>query len=378
MDLLTRAEFEKLAAPAEGVHVSLFMPTHRVGNGRESDADRLQWKNMLTAVESTLVEDGMPKGEAADLLAPAWDLHGDGMAWSHMADGLAAFLRAGEMSTFRVPVEMPQLAAVGNGFVIGPTLPLLTDQTFLVLALSQKNVRVLRGSRDRIGELDLPDVPSAFEDVFEKEGPQSDSVPRPNASGRVSGGAVYYGSSSLDNVHKEDVVEFFREVADGVHRYISGRTIPMVLAGLPEWVAVYRDVTRYPHVLDEAVEHNPDAMSADQLREAAWELVSHRLSTEAARLIDRLEEQRGHGSGATGAEEVLTAANEGRVDTLLITPEGCWGNGSGTEVVRLGGVAEDPCELVDVAAMQTLRTGGAVRVVDELPGGVPAAAVLRY
>src|SRR5690606_30299396 len=103
------------------------------------------------------------------------------------------------------PVEMPQLAAVGNGFVIGPTLPLLTDQTFLVLALSQKNVRVLRGSRDRIGELDLPDVPSAFEDVFEKEGPQSDSVPRPNASGRVSGGAVYYGSSSLDNVHKEDV-----------------------------------------------------------------------------------------------------------------------------------------------------------------------------
>ena len=61
---------------------------------------------------------------------------------------------------------------------------------------------------------------------------------------------MYYGSSSLDNAHKEEVVEFFREVARGVESHLAGRTIPMILAGLPEWVAVYREIGSYPHLLE--------------------------------------------------------------------------------------------------------------------------------
>lgn len=376
MDLLTRADFESLVESREGVHVSLFMPTQR--GGREAEADRLRWKNLLTAAESALLEEGRPKHEVARILKPAWDLHGDARTWNAMADGLACWLRDGEMQSYRVPVELPALAAVGESFIIGPALPMLTDQTFLVLALSQKQVRVLRGSRTRVGELDLPDVPRAFEDVFEAEGPQSDNVPRPNASGYTGAGTVFYGSGALDNVHKEDVTEFFRMVSDGVHRHVAHRTLPMVLAGLPEWVAVYRDVNRYPHLLDRAVERNPDDLTDEQLRDAAWALVEERLAAQARALLDRLGEQRGRGAGAVGAEQVLEAAQEGRVDTMLVTPDGCWPGSSGIEVVRLNGMTQDPCELVDAAAMATLRTGGQVRVVEELPDEVHAAAVLRY
>lgn len=375
MDLLTRADFESLVESREGVtHVSVFMPTQR--GGREAEADRLRWKNLLAAVESALLEEGRPRHEVARILQPAWDLHGDARAWNAMADGLACWLRDGQMQSYRVPIELPELAAVGQRFIIGPALPLLSDQTFIVLALSQKKVRVLRGSRTRVGELDLPDVPRAFEEVFEPDGPRSDTVPRPTAGRGGAGGTFPYGSGADDNVHKEEVTEFFRAVADGVHRYISHRTLPMVLAGLPEWVAVYRDVNRYPHVLDQAVERNPDDLTDEQLRSAAWELVEQRLAAEARVLLDRLGEQRGRGGGAVGAEQVLKAAQEARVDTMLVTPEGCWRGGNG--VVHLGGLTEDPCALIDEAAMATLRTGGAVRVVDELPEGALAAAVLRY
>ena len=220
----------------------------------------------------------------------------------------------------------------------------------------------------------------AFEDVFEPDGPQSDSVPRPNASGRsAGGGAVYYGSSSLDTAHKEEVVEFFREVARGVERHLAGRTIPMILAGLPEWVAVYRDIGSYPHVLDEAIERNPDDMGEDDLRTAAWELVSARLEAETGGLLDRFHEQQARGSGAIGADPVLTMANEGRVDTLLVTPHACYANGTGRpEVVLPLRAREDVHGLADAAARATLRFGGSVRVLDELPGGAPVAALLRY
>jgi hypothetical protein len=376
MDLLTRADFESLVESREGVdHVSLFMPTQR--GGREAEADRLRFKNLLAAVESALLEEGRPRAEVARILRPAWDLHGDARAWNAMADGLACWLRDGEMRSYRVPVELPEIAAVGESFIIGPALPMLTDQTFIVLALSQKKVRVLRGSRSRVGELDLPDVPRSFEEVFEPDGPRSDTVPRPTAGhGGGAGGTFPYGSGADDNVHKEEVTEFFRAVADGVHKHIAHRTLPMVLAGLPEWVAVYRDVNRYPHVLDQAIERNPDDLTDEQLQAAAWQLVEQRLRSEAMVLMDRLGEQRGRGGGAVGPEQVLAAAREGRVDTMLVTPDGCWRGGTG--VVHLGGLAEDPCALIDAAAMATLRTGGAVRVVDELPEGQLAAAVLRY
>src|SRR5690606_1919985 len=133
MDLLTRADFESLVESREGVtHVSVFMPTQR--GGREAEADRLRWKNLLAAVESALLEEGRPRHEVARILQPAWDLHGDARAWNAMADGLACWLRDGQMQSYRVPIELPELAAVGQRFIIGPALPLLTDQTFIVLA----------------------------------------------------------------------------------------------------------------------------------------------------------------------------------------------------------------------------------------------------
>ncbi|MCA1783042.1 MAG: hypothetical protein ABR500_12745 [Dermatophilaceae bacterium] len=380
MDLMTRAEFDELVGEGEGVRVSLFSPTHRVQGAKAGDEDRIRWRNLLTAVEHALQHDGMDRADIAELLAPAWDLHRDVMAWNHMAEGLAMFLRTGWHATYRVPLDLPELGAVGPGFVLGPLLALLADRNYVVLTLSQRNVRVLRGSRDRIGELELPSVPTAFEDVFEPDGPQSDSVPRPNASGRAgSAGAVYYGASSLDNAHKEEVVEFFREVARAVERQLAGRTIPMILAGLPEWVAVYRELSVYPHLLDDAIEHNPDDMGEDELRGAAWALVASRLDEESARLLDRFHEQQARGSGALGADPVLTMANEGRVDTLLITADGCYAGGNGgPEVVLPLRDREDLRGLADAAARATLRNGGAVRVFDELPGGAPVAALLRY
>ena len=202
MDLMTRTEFEELVGEGDGTRVSLFAPTHRVRGAKARDEDRIRWKNLLTAVEDTLRSDGFGGSDVAEMMAPAWDLHGDALAWSHMAEGLAMFLRPGWHATYRVPLDLPELAAVGPGFVLSPLLPLLADRNYVVLTLSQRRVRVLRGSRDRIGELEMPSVPTAFEDVFESDGPQSDSVPRPNASGRsAAGGAVYYGSSSLDNAH---------------------------------------------------------------------------------------------------------------------------------------------------------------------------------
>ncbi|HLS45763.1 MAG TPA: hypothetical protein VK045_10040 [Ornithinicoccus sp.] len=380
MDLMTRAEFEELMGDGGGPRVSVFVPTHRVSRAKESEADRLSWKNLLSTVEAALLDEGHGRREIDELLAPAWELHDDAMAWSYMGDGLAMFLRPGWHATYRVPLDVPKLATIGSGFVLTPVLPLLSDRNYVVLAISQKNVRVLRGSRDRISELELPAVPRAFEDVMTREDDvQSDTVPRPTAAGRTSasGRAVYYGNSSLDNVHKEDVVEYLREVARGVEDYLAGRSIPLILAGLPEWVAVYREISSYPYLVDAAVERNPDDLAADDLRRAAWPLLEERLNKENEALLDRLHEQFARGTGVFGLEETRRAAREGRVDTMLLPPETSAAAPNGNSPVVLLD-DESGYGLVASAARATLRAGGAIRVVEALPDAVPAAAVVRY
>jgi len=82
-------------------------------------------------------------------------------------------------------------------------------------------------------------------------------------------------------------------------------------------------------------------------------------------------------------EDVIRAAYQGRIDTLLLA-EGEAAPGrydedtdvvaTGSEDTHMGG------DLLDAAAVRTLRHGGAVFVLprEELPGDAAAAAVLRY
>ena len=102
MDRVTRADLEDLVREdGTGPHVSLFTPTDR--SGTSVQADRIAWKNLLTGTESVLGERGMRPPDVAELLAPAWELHDDELAWQYMGDGLAFYLRPGAHRSFRGP-----------------------------------------------------------------------------------------------------------------------------------------------------------------------------------------------------------------------------------------------------------------------------------
>lgn len=380
MDLLDQTGFENLVNSRGGAHVSLFMPTHRVSGGKEADQDKLRLKNLLSAVGDELSRNGTEREEVERLLAPAWELQRDDPAWSYMSDGLALFLHDGELMRYRIALELPELVVLGERFALGPTIPLLSDQTFLALTISPKRVRVLRGSRSLVDELDLAGVPASLDEVFAADGAFSQPSPGATTSGRAGGtpGTVFYGTGSPDQSHEEDVQQFLRRIADGVQSHLGNRSMPMVLIGLPEWVSGYRKVNRYNRVLDQAIERNPDQMSAEDLHDQAWAIVQREAADEASTLIERLGEQRAHQSGASGHEEVLAAAEEGRIDTMLVTEDSFRRTGNDDRIILLGSGSGGPQEQIDAGAIATLRHGGALRVVENLPDGVRTAAILRY
>ncbi|WP_343318709.1 hypothetical protein AAFM46_15495 [Arthrobacter sp. TMP15] len=383
MDLLTSADIAALAEPGQGgLNISLFMPTHRFGRG--VDADRLRFKNLVAGVEASLGK-RMKQAEIDDLLAPAHQLRDDAMEWQYMSDGLAMFLSKDRQRTFRVAAPMPTLATVGDKAVLGPMLRLLSgDGAFLVLALSQREIRLMEGSRNTVEDLQLTDVPTSSKDASIPRDPRSDTMARPAASAGRGSSAVFYGHGAGDRHVKDiEVQQFLRSVSTGLKDILAGQTIPMVLVGLEHLVTAYREVNTYSNVIDEAIEHNPDQLSKDELHKMAWPLIESRLRAERARVIGRFQELNGTGRVSGDLRTILEAATAGRVETLFVKADPwCWERATDEDapVVELG--ADErfaDCELVDAAAVATLHTNGLIFATSQtVAPNSEVAAILRY
>lgn len=388
MDLVTRTDLEQLGRRGQpGTHVSLFIPTHRFGDGIQ--ADRIRWKNLVSQTESVLAEQGLRQADIAELLRPARALQLDAVSWQYMSDGLALFMRPGWHRAFRVPADLPAVGAVGGHFMIAPMLRLLAgDQHFLVLALSQREVRLLEGSMLHLEQLDLRDVPTSLREVIEPAEPRSEAMTRMTASSVGGGGragrAVFYGHGAADDrVKKDEARRFIGQVADGLRGYLAGQHLPMVPVGLDYLVAMYREANAYPHLTSESALVNPDGLSDTELHAAAWPVaapVLERKAREAAASFRRLH---GTGRASDDPKAIADAAREGRVESLLMAAQpGFWERFTAdAPVVRLGEREQSArWDLADRAAADTLTRGGQVHVLEaaDMPGDSDIAAVFRH
>ena len=168
MDVIRRTDLERLALQGAGPSVSLFLPTHRAGPEVQRAPIRL--KNLLREATEALQADGVRTPMIHSVLAPLRRLVNDGLFWQYQSDGLALYSRPGWWRALRVPLDLPELAVVADRFHISPLLPLLTgDGHFFVVALSQNQIRLLEGTRDRLEEVHLPGVPLGVRDALHGE-----------------------------------------------------------------------------------------------------------------------------------------------------------------------------------------------------------------
>jgi hypothetical protein len=378
MDLLTRADLRPLLAGPREVCVSLFQPTHRGG----SEQDPVRWKNLLREANDRLTTLGLRAPAARDLLTPARALLEDGTFWTHQSDGLAAFLAPGFFRSYRLPAAFPERAVVGRHFHLKPVLPLvIRNCRFYVLAISQKQVRLLQGTEHGVHEVALDKVPQGLAEALrftEKEEPLLFHT-RP-AGGGASWGAIFHGHGVGIDDHKADLLDYFRQVDRGLHEVLREERAPMVLAGVEYLWPIYREANRYPHLLEEGVPGSPDRLSGRELHDRAWAVVAPHFRQAHAKAAALYGQLAGTGLTSDDLEEVVRAAHAGRVELLFVARDrerwGTFDPAGGAVAVH---DREEPGDegLLNLAALYTVLHGGDVYVVgpDEVPGGAPQAAL---
>jgi hypothetical protein len=388
MDLLTRDEVRTLIDDHEGSCVSIYMPTHQVGEGIREDPVRL--KNLLRQAEEDLIAAGLRTPEARELLEPSQKLVWDGLFWQYQSDGLALFLSAGAFRRYRLPLDFEELVIVSDRFHIKPLLPLLSgDGRFYVLALSQNEVRLLQGTRYNVSEVDLEGVPDSLAEALKYNDPEKrlqfhTGTRTPGGKGQRPAVFHGHGVASADDP-KDYVLRYFRQVDEGLQALLRGEQAPLVLAGVDYLLPIYREANSYPLLAEGGVEGNPEELSVKELHKWAWDLVQpHFLQAQEEAAI-RYKQLAGIGSeqASDDLEKVVPAAYHGRVETLFVALDiQQWGGfDPETNRVVVHRKAEPGDEdLLDFAAIHTLVNGGAVYAVErkKMPDGPLVAAVFRY
>lgn len=361
VDLVGAGDLREVALARPGPCVSMFLPTHRGGPQTRQDPIRL--KNLLDEASARLASSSLDARQRDELLAPCRALLDDGEFWRYLADGLALYCAPGFYRRFRVPLPLTEEVAVGISFRIRPLLPLLVaDGHFFVLALSQNEVKLYEATRSTIAELPSGAIPASMADALAHEDPER-QLQFHSGGGQT---AQFHGHGAGDEIDKAALERFFRAVDHGVANVLGDDRQPLVLAAVAYYAPIYRAISRHPHLLEGGVEGNPEHRGPIDLHAEAWLLAEPVLAATRAQALDRLREAP-TARVATAIADVVSAAREGRVDTLLVTPgPPAWGRvDPNTGAVTLTDrPANDTEDIVDRAVADTLLSSGTPFLVD--------------
>jgi hypothetical protein len=388
METITEVELRELAQTEQPNCVSIHMPTHRMGH--ETKEDPLRLKGLLNQAEQLLTLNGMRAADARSMLDTARGLLRDSQFWSHQGDGLSLFVTPSSTSFYRLPRRCDEVCYVDRRFLLTPLIPVVNnDGEFLILAISPKRVRLLTGSRDSIDELKTEGLPEDFGELGKyidtERQLQFHTRAAPTGAANSGRAAVFHGqgTGADDKQRKMRLLEFCQMIERSLRPILANRQMPLILAADRSLIPIYQEANAYPYLLDQGVLGNPDERSEKELHDAAWPIVRQEILQDRAQVLAVFDRAAGDGQGSTALEDILPAAFDGRVGSLLIADSHrIWGAYDRTDrkVIIHGQRQQGDEELVNLAFVTALLKGGDINAYDvnEMPDQSPIAAIYRF
>jgi Bacterial archaeo-eukaryotic release factor family 3 len=345
-------------------------------------ANALAWREAIRGIDGKLQEPGGVWQKIRETLTHWEPPSGDERAKSK---ALAVFCSSKVLSVTRLMEPVRNRAVLGPRFYVRPLLPeLVKARTFYILALSQNDVRMLRCTPGSSEEVSFPEGIATSFDAYMNSAKPDHSRSNMTSAGHSAGhtkGVV--GSTDTEREDKpEYLAHFFHQIDRGVNQLLRGSTDPVIPVAVEYELAQYRSLNTYPHLLDEAALGAPNGLKAGEMRARALEALTRSYQRRADKALAEYDHKAG-GGASNRLKEVVTAARDGRVVTLLVSDslENAGSYDETTHSVK-GGDKDAPEneDLVNGAVVETLLHAGQVFTVpnNRMPHGAPAAAIFRY
>ena len=219
--------------------------------------------------------------------------------------GLALFASANFSRLIHLPFPVQERVAVNHGFLTRDlVVATKQSQRYFVLSLTEKTACLYEGLRDHLREIETHDFPvsRAIEGV-ETEFPGS------------------YGVEPTSQ-HDGEEREYFNRVQHALESIMAQKTLPLALAGTTRTLAYFDEATQHKGKAKfETIARltgNYEKLPRHELAHKIWPLVEEGMKAGLSQVKERLEAATANNHKATGLRYVWRAAQEGRVDTLLV------------------------------------------------------------
>ena len=396
MDLFNRRELQRLAELQDEVCISMFMPTYRNESDWSQNTTRL--KNLLRDARNQLRDQGYREDDIDEILSEGRQLLDRPSFWrNNIGDGLALFVTPNTTEFFRLPLTFEEVVVVEDRFHLKPLFPLIAaNNRFYLLALSKNDVRLYQGTHQSVNEIESAEIPKSIVDALELDEGSSQQV-QSHVQNRVAEtdgqrmDASFHGQGGgdeddLSGEPQDELKRFFREVDEDLSEYISDEDVPLVLAGVSEYLPIYREVNQYPHLVeDDIVSGNPESFKVEELHEKAWEIVEPVFLESEKEELERFEQlyYQGDDMASDDFHEIIPGCAYSRVDTLFVpVGEYRWGRfDPETNTVEVH-ESQEPGDgdLLNYAAVSAYLNGATIHALrpENMPGGRSIAATFRY
>jgi hypothetical protein len=362
--------------------LSLYQPTHR--RHPENQQDPIRFRNLVKALEESLVQK-YPNREVQTLLEPFRALAGARDFWNHTLDGLAVLGAPGMFRVYRLQRPVVELAVVAESFHTKPLMRILQSaDRYQILGLNRREIKLFEGNRDALDQVELAQgVPRTITEVLGEELTEPHLTVASYGTG-AGGTPMRHGHGSKKDEVDIDTERFFRAIDRSVLEHHSRpSSLPLILAALPEYHALFRQVSRNPFLMAEGIDIHPDSLPIEGLRERAWQVVEPQYHARLAGLVEAFGEARSKGLGADDLAQVAEAAAAWRVATLLIDADrhvpGRMDPGTGR--IEFDDLAHPEVDdLLDDLGELVLKRGGQVVAVptERMPTRTGIAAIYRF
>lgn len=360
--------------------ISLYMPTHR--SGRDAQEDPLRFKNLIKKAVKDCSEQGVGADEIKRILKPHEQLLEDPVFWQNQSDGLAVFAAPGVFEWFRLPIKFKELAAAGEVFIFKPLFFYLGEYgKFYLLQLTKNRVKLYQGSVDGIAEIDCLGLPKNLEEAlwykdYEKQ------LQSHSSGGQRGKALIFHGHGVGHDDLKFRIRRYLRHIDNGIIKCLRDRSIPLVVAGVEYFMPIFREVSKYPLIMEEILPGNTEKINEEDLRARAWKTVQKYYDRLKAEEIKKCADILETSKASYLPDYIVKKAWEGKVAEIF-APFGrqIWGKfdrNSGWSELHDRQKSGD-IDILSLAVFFTYLHNGKVYVVDpeEMPLKKEIAAILR-
>lgn len=376
--MITRETIEELARQSSSLNITITMPTHK--KGEEAQQNPIRFKNLINSAKSKLADKGFRTQQVEDWMKKPEQLLEDLNYWNHTDKGFVLYMNESVYRIFQLPYAVSEQVYMNDHFLVTPLFPMISmSGSWYVLALSAKNVRLLRCTREQVEDVTPDDIFRSIDDYVDEK----PEVQLQFHTGASRKDVTFFGHGGSDEEKKTLLKKYLHGVEESVTRDVKESGDPLLVAATEEVFSMYRSINKYKRLHTEPIEGHSGDLKDHELKDAGWEKIKTVFLKEMYRAIDQFSSQERE-VVSNNLSEIVESTVMGKTDTLFVAmDEVRWGHYDENEhTVHLenGQNSDHSTELLNWTVLKAIEQGGQIYVLpkQDMPKHSNIAALYRF